>query len=138
MNQLSLLVLRLYFGGMMLAAHGWPKLMSFSEKSAVFPDPLGVGSQLSLSLAIFSEVVCAGLVVVGLFSRFASINLIITMFVAAFIVHANDPFPKQEFPMTYMMGYVAIFLAGSGDYSLQKMMGITSNSRWKIVSFMMK
>ena len=50
MNQISLLVLRLYFGGMMLFAHGWPKLMSFSQKAAVFPDPLGVGSELSLVL----------------------------------------------------------------------------------------
>ena len=138
MNQMGLLVLRVYFGGMMLASHGWPKLMSFSEKAAMFPDPLGVGNELSLVLAIFAEVVCAALIILGLFTRFATIPLIITMVVAAFVIHANDPFFKQEFPLTFMAGYVAIFLSGSGDYSLQKMLGLTSNSRWKLVSFLMK
>lgn len=138
MNQLGLLVLRFYFGGMMLVAHGWPKVMSFSEKSASFPDPLGLGSEASMVLAIVAEVICAGLIVVGLFTRFAAIPLIITMAVAAFIIHANDPFFKQEFPMTYLAGYVAIFLAGSGNYSLQKMLGLTSTSRWAFVSFLMK
>ncbi len=138
MSQLGLLILRGYFGGMMLISHGWPKMMSFSEKSAIFPDPLGVGSELSLVLAIFAEVICAGLVVVGLFTRFATIPLMITMAVAAFIIHANDPFFKQEFPLTFMAGYLAIFLSGSGDYSLQKILGLTSNSRWKFVSFLMK
>ena len=39
----------------MLYAHGWPKLASFSEKSGGFPDPLGIGSPASLTLAVFAD-----------------------------------------------------------------------------------
>jgi putative oxidoreductase len=43
---------------MVLASHGWGKLIEFGEKAAVFPDPFGVGSMMSLSFAIFAEVFC--------------------------------------------------------------------------------
>lgn len=138
MNEASLLILRLYFGGMMAFSHGWPKLMGYSTQAATFPDPLGVGNEVSAALAIFGELICGVLVAVGLFTRFATIPLIITMAVAALIIHANDPFYKQEFPLTYLAAYVVIFMSGSGKYSLQQMFGITSNSRWKIISFLMK
>ena len=49
----ALLFLRLFIGGMMLS-HGWAKLASFSTLSATFPDPLGVGSTLSLLLILFA------------------------------------------------------------------------------------
>ena len=138
MNQLSLLFLRVYMGGMMLFVHGWPKMMNFSQYSEQFFDFMGLGAEVSLSLAIFAEVICAGLVAVGLFTRFATVPLMITMLVAAFIVHGNDPFSKQEFALMYFAGYFAIFLSGSGKYSIQNLLGLTSNSRWSSVSFFFK
>ena len=48
----ALLFLRLFIGGMILS-HGWTKLATFSVLSATFPDPLGVGSTLSLLLYVF-------------------------------------------------------------------------------------
>ena len=56
---LGLLILRIASGGMMLVAHGWGKLLAFSEKSGGFLDPLGIGSETSMAMAIFAEVVCA-------------------------------------------------------------------------------
>ena len=56
----ALLFLRLFIGGMMLS-HGWTKLATFSVLSATFPDPLGVGSTLSLLLILFAEVGCSPL-----------------------------------------------------------------------------
>lgn len=112
------LLARLLFGGTMLIAHGLPKLMGFSLKMASFPDPLGVGNSLSLGLTIFAEVLCAGLLALGLFTRWVSVPLAITMGVAAFIVHAGDPWNKKELAFVYLVGYIICGLLGSGRFSL--------------------
>ena len=110
----------------MVAAHGWPKLIAFGEKSAVFPDPLGVGSPVSLALAVLAEVVCALLVMAGLATRLAAGPLIVTMLVAAFIVHADDPWQKQEFALLYAIPFAALVLTGGGRWSLDELL-----ARWR-------
>ena len=50
-----LLIVRIIFG-MLLMNHGIEKWSNYQELSAVFPDPLGVGSPLSLGLAIFGDI----------------------------------------------------------------------------------
>lgn len=114
----GLLVLRLGLGGMMLARHGGPKLLGFTEKAQTFSDPLGVGSTTSLALAVFAEFFCSLLVVFGAATRLAAIPLTFTMAVAAFVIHADDPFAKQEFPLLYAFGFIALMLTGAGEYSV--------------------
>jgi putative oxidoreductase len=123
---LGLLILRLCSGGVMLWAHGLPKMMNYAQYVQQFPSLLGMSPALGLSLAIFAEVICAGLLVAGLFSRLALIPLIITMGVAHFIVHAADEFAKKEMSLLYLAMYVALFLTGSGKYSAQQMFKISA------------
>jgi uncharacterized membrane protein YphA (DoxX/SURF4 family) len=117
-TDLGLLFLRVSVGAFMLFGHGWPKLMGFSVKSAHFPDPLGVGSSMSLSLAIVGEVVAPLLIILGLFTRLASIPFVITMLVAAFMVHDGDPWSKKEFALLYALPALCLLFAGAGRYSL--------------------
>jgi putative oxidoreductase len=69
-------------------------------------------------LATFAEVLCALLVMVGLFTRWAVVPLIITMLVAVFIANMGEPLPKIELGLLYLTAFVAIGLAGPGWYSL--------------------
>lgn len=113
----GLLILRLTFGGLMLV-HGIPKLMSFSEKSDVFPDPLGIGSQLSLLGAVGAEVVCAALLAVGLLTRLAAVPLAFTMAIAFFVIHGDDPWQKKELAAMYLCGYLGLLFTGPGAISI--------------------
>ena len=88
---LLLLAVRIIFG-ILLMNHGIQKWSSFQELSTVFPDPLGIGSPLSLGLAIFGELVCSMAFIIGFLYRLAMIPMIFTMIVAFFVVHANDVF----------------------------------------------
>lgn len=117
-NSLALLVLRVTAGGMMLFGHGWTKLTHFTEVLSTFPDPLGIGPGLSLVLAVFAEVFCAAAVVAGLFTRFAAVPLVITMGVAAFVVHANDPWASKELALLYGLVCTTLVISGGGEYSL--------------------
>jgi putative oxidoreductase len=119
-RDLALLILRLAGGGLMLYAHGWPKLANFTERWDTFANPLGLGSPISLILVVFAEVVCAAMLILGIFTRFASLVLIINMTVITFIVHASDAFGKKELPLFFLLVYLVVFLAGSGKYALKK------------------
>ena len=55
---LFLLAVRIIFG-ILLMNHGIQKWSNFQELSTAFPDPIGLGSSISLGLAIFGELVCS-------------------------------------------------------------------------------
>ncbi len=119
-EDLGLLAIRLGGGGTMLLYHGWPKLMGFADRMDSFSDPLGLGPLVSLTLITFAEVLCAALVALGLWTRLATIPLIIGMAVVVFIVQGDAPFAKKELAVIYLIAFVAIFLMGSGRYAVNR------------------
>lgn len=115
---LGLLIFRIGISALMLT-HGYPKLLRFfGSEEITFGDPLGLGPVISFTLVVFAEFICSILVLIGLGTRLAVIPIIITMAVAAFIVHANDGFGRQELPILFMLGFILLFFTGSGKYSL--------------------
>ena len=114
----GLLWLRITIGGFMLAFHGWGKLSSFGAKFDTFGDPLGIGSGLSLTLAVFAEFFCSIALILGVFTRAAAIPPLIAMLVAVLLVHTNDPWNKKEFALLYAIPYMTLLLTGAGKYSL--------------------
>ena len=118
LTSLGLLVLRLGAGGLLLSGHGYPKLQRFGELMTSFPDPLGVGHAASVSLVVFAEVVCASLVIIGLFTRLACLPILIFLSVAGFVHHAADPWKVREMAFVYLISYLALFVMGGGRYAL--------------------
>lgn len=98
--------------------HGWQKLSGYSEMAETFPDPIGVGSQMSLILAIFAEFGCSILLIFGLATRLAAIPLAFTMIIACFVVHGTDPWQKKELAACYLAVYLALLFNGPGKFSL--------------------
>ena len=47
----GILLVRLYAGGLMIWLHGWSKAQKIGAETIAFPDPLGIGAELSLYLA---------------------------------------------------------------------------------------
>lgn len=120
MDDYGKLLLRLGFGGMMLT-HGIPKLMKlFGGAPYKFPDLFGLGSFTSLLLAVFTEVICVLLVMIGYKTKLVSLPVVVTMLVAAFYVHMDDPWGKKEFALVYGLGFLAISMLGAGKYSVDK------------------
>jgi len=128
MNDYGLLVLRIGLALLMLP-HGLTKTgLLFSGNEIQFPDPLGFGATVSLLLAVMAEVLCSFLILVGFKVRFAVIPLIVTMLVAIFFVHVNDPWVKSELAVLYLLGYVVLAITGEGRFSLQQWLTRIHNS----------
>ncbi len=117
LNHVWLLLLRVSLS-LLLLTHGMGKLnMLLSGNGAQFPDPLGIGNNLSLILGVLGEVVAPIFIIAGLGTRLAVIPAISTMVVAAFVVHASDPFQKKELALLYLAGFLTILVMGPGRFS---------------------
>lgn len=119
-EDIGALFLRLTAGGTMFWQHGWPKLMSFSERMDGFADPFGLGGTFSLVLIILAEFFCSALVVLGLWTRAALIPLIIGMAVIAFMVKGDASFKEKELALVYLFAFGALLFTGSGRYSVDR------------------
>ncbi|MBQ2034003.1 MAG: DoxX family protein [Alistipes sp.] len=118
-----LLLLRLLFGCFMMW-HGVSKIDNFSVLVENFPNPIGLGSRMSLYLAIFAEVICSAAVIVGAFYRLALIPLIFTMGVAVIVVHNGQSFAAKELALIFLVIFVLLFVMGAGRYSLDNMISV--------------
>lgn len=116
----AMLVLRLGLGIIMLKI-GYDKLEHFSEMKGEFMNFMGLGSSVSLSLVIFAEFFCSALLILGLLTRLATIPLIITMCVIIFKVQDADIFEKAMTPCLFLIGYLALLIAGPGKASVDGM-----------------
>ena len=113
----AILIVRV-FSSVMMLTHGGPKFMRLLDGNLKFGDPLGIGSEASFILVIFSEFFCSILIMVGLGTRLATIPLIITMLVALFIAHGGDPILEHLNILGYITTYLLLLYMGSGKYSL--------------------
>ena len=123
-----LLIVRIVFG-ILLMNHGIDKWANYQVLSSTFPDPLGIGSSLSLGLAIFGELFCSMAFIIGFLYRLVMLPMIFTLFVAFFIVHGNDPFAVKELAFVYWVVFVLMYVIGPGRFAVD---------RWIFQSFFRK
>jgi len=138
----GLLVLRVSIGLMMLAGHGWGKLQNYEKYKAAFPVPdffpLNLMSpQIAMIATIGAEVGAAALLILGLATRPAAFVLAFTMVVAAFHVHASDPWflgadvvKAKELALLYLVPVIVILLTGAGSLSLDSAILKDKRRRW--------
>jgi putative oxidoreductase len=143
---IGLLILRVGLGGYLLT-HGWGKLQMLLAGGATnFGDPVGLGSTLSLVLVTTSEFLCALMVILGLATRLAAVPVVITMAVAAFVVHARDPWTMEAAAMAFFSGasktwfskepaliflipFLSLVFTGGGKLSLDGLIAMLRDQR---------
>ncbi len=145
-SSIGLLILRIGVGGF-LVTHGWGKLqMLLAGAADKFGDPVGLGSGLSLALVTLSEFACALLVIAGLATRLAALPVVISMSVAAFVVHAANPWTMEaaanaffsgasktwlskEPALLYLIPFLSLAFTGGGKLSLDALIAMRRNRR---------
>lgn len=118
-TQLGLLVLRVGIG-VLMSVHGWEKLeMLLEGKGGAWLDPLGIGSTLSLFLAMSAELFCSILLIAGFLTRLAALVLMINFSVIVFVFDPSTSWnASYELGVVYLVAYVALFLTGAGKLSV--------------------
>ena len=116
-KSIILLVARLIFGFLFLN-HGIAKWNAFVGFAETFPDPIGIGSTLSLWLVLFAEIFCSIGFMLGALFRLSLIPMIFTMCVALFVIHAGDPLDVKELSLMYLAIFALLFITGPGRFSI--------------------
>ena len=106
-----LLLFRIAFG-LLLLRHGIDKVMAFDKLVHAFPDPIGIGSEASLVLAIFAELVCSLFFMLGFLYRLALLPMLFDFIVITFVVTGHAPFSAKEMPLMYLIVYFLLFISG--------------------------
>lgn len=114
---LMLLALRFLFG-LLLMSHGIQKWAEFESLSTVFPDPLGIGSVFSLTLAIFAELFCSIFFIVGFFYRLVMIPMMITLGITFFVIHNGSITLGGELAFIYLTIFIILYVTGPGKFSI--------------------
>lgn len=118
----GMLVLRVVTG-MLLVSHGYSKLIQFGSLKYKFMNFMHLGSTASLSLIIFAEFLCGIFLILGLFTRFACIPIIIGMCVVSFIASHGNIFAEGEKGFFYLAASITILFCGPGKISVDGMIG---------------
>jgi len=118
---IGLFLLRFTFSAMMLS-HGIPKLLNLIQGTLMKSDPIGIGVLATTILVVIAEAICPMLIIIGYKTRLASIPVIITMGVAAFIVHGAETLASKEkaLLLLFLFAFVAIALLGPGKHSVDR------------------
>ncbi len=125
--EIGLTILRLGAGLGLALGHGFRKMPPGGD----FIDGIGeMGFPVPFIfawLAALSESIGGLLLAIGLFTRPAALFIVITMGVAAFVQHANDPLfipdagPQEgsmQLALMFLIIALAFLLAGSGRFSI--------------------
>ncbi len=117
----GLLVLRVVAMLLLITLHGLGKIPT--QEGFVgwiggmgFPAPV-----LFAWLAGLTEVVVAGLILVGLFTRPAGLFLFAYFLIVVLVAHAGDPMGDRELPLIFAVIGLAVGLVGPGRYSVDAM-----------------
>ncbi len=119
LNNIGLAFFRICVSAFMLT-HGYGKFQNLISGDIQFGNPIGIGEAPSLFLAVIGEFVCPILIIIGFKTRWAAIPSAITMAVAAFIAHAEDPFGTKEKALLFLVAFITIALVGPGKFSIDR------------------
>ncbi|MBI1343365.1 MAG: DoxX family membrane protein [Terrimonas sp.] len=120
--QLSMLVLRISLGWMMLP-HGYDRLLHFSGYQSGFMGQTGWVAYLLGVYIIFAEFFCSVFILLGLFTRYCSLALIIATLLTLFLVYKGQTGGRGETLALFFTGYLVLLLLGPGKLSLDKLLG---------------
>ena len=139
---LGLCAFRAVLAGLVLRFHGWGKLAGWKDESLhlpnlfalegvkkelhTFPNYIGIGSELSYLLVTWFETFGSMMIIVGLCTRLNALGMAITLLIAwAFHHHFHLSGPNSgEVALAYAFGFLLLFLAGAGRYSIDRRVGI--------------
>lgn len=126
LSNLGLFLLRVSVSGIMIFVHGLPKMLNPAQfvealASKGFPAPAVLGY-----MSISAETLFPLFIILGLYTRISALIAAGNMFVAAFVSHmimSGDPFSKWEKALLYMIVFLFIAIAGSGEWAVGRMFG---------------
>ncbi|MFF7063590.1 DoxX family membrane protein [Pseudomonas sp. NPDC008258] len=114
----GLLFLRVSAALLLLQIHGLPKLLNWSTELQRIEDPFGLGATLTLALAVFAEVICPLLLILGVFARLACLPVLAVLGIALVMVHPEWTLEEAQFAWLFTVLYAGLAITGPGAWAI--------------------
>ncbi|GEC80171.1 hypothetical protein FAQ01_30410 [Flavobacterium aquatile] len=118
LNNFTLLLFRVAISAELIVAHGLKKLGIGVTSAEIVPNPFGLPEVLNQVFATSANIIMPLFIVVGLFTRLATLPILAVTLTGYFILHFNDTIAIKDVPFMYSVSFILIALLGPGKYSL--------------------
>lgn len=112
----GLLCMRSAAAVLLMTVHGMPKLLHWSTELQRIEDPFGLGATFSLAFAVFAEVLCPLLLILGVYARLACLPVLAVLAVALLVVHSGWTIEEGQFAWLLTILFGGLALTGPGPW----------------------
>ncbi|MCO5249616.1 MAG: DoxX family protein [Chitinophagales bacterium] len=113
----GLFIFRVGISYFMIKYHGWGKFQTVLYGDEIkFPNPIHIGVVPSFYIAMIAEFFVSIFIILGLFTRVATLILFVNMLVASYVLYQMGN--SMESPMLYCLSYLVMLVAGGGKLTL--------------------
>ena len=115
---IGLLFLRVSGSVLLMYVHGLPKLLHYASEMPKIEDPFHIGQTLTITYAIFAEVVCPLFMIAGIGARLAALPVLALTVIALLFVHPEWSVAEGQFAWWILIVFGTITIAGPGRWVL--------------------
>lgn len=115
---LSILVFRVAISIQLIVVHGLKKIGIGTEMAEKVPNPFHFPELINQIFAISSNLLFPIFIIMGFYTRIATIPILIVTLSGYFIVHWNDTLLQSDIPFMYSMAFLLVAFTGAGKYSI--------------------
>jgi len=117
-NNRGIFIFRLLVSGELIIVHGLKKIGVGIAQAEVVPNPFGLPEIVNQIFATGANLVCPLFIIVGLFTRLATLPILAVTLTGYFVVHGNDSLIERDIPFMFSVAFLFILAVGPGSYSL--------------------
>jgi len=114
---ISMLFFRVAASLQMIIVHGFKKLGIGIAAAEKIPNPLQLPEFFNNAFAIAANIFFPFLVLIGLYTRLATLPTLAVTLIGYFVLHWNDAALIKDTPFIYSAVFMLILLVGAGKYS---------------------
>lgn len=120
---ICMLVFRILLSLELIIVHGLKKVGIGVAEAEKVPNPYHLPEIINQFFATGANIICPLLIIIGAFTRFAVIPILIVTVSGYFVVHRTDNLHVRDIPFMYALSFIVVLLLGPGKYSIDYLIG---------------
>jgi putative oxidoreductase len=113
-----MLLFRIALSLELMVVHGFKKVGINVAVAEKVPNPLQLNESVNNAFAVSANLFFPVFVILGLFTRIATLPILAVIVTGYFVVHWNDNLTVKDIPFMYSLSYLLIMVLGPGRYSV--------------------